>query len=84
MASGSFTGDSGLTDARNSTPEPQMDPLHSQMQRELEFLIQENVEQVLQYHLTHRPINTAKNYYPKQKEWQVYNIFPFYIVEYPG
>ncbi len=47
------------------------DLVEAQMRRELELLIDENVNRVLEYHLTHRPSNTAKNYIPKQREWKV-------------
>lgn len=33
--------------------------------------VQQALDEVLEYHRTHRPKNTAKNYDPKQKEWKV-------------
>ena len=33
--------------------------------------IQRALDEVLEYHRTHRPKNTAKNYEPKQREWKV-------------
>ena len=41
---------------------PIEDPVDAQLRRELELLVQENLNQVLEYHLTHRPSNTVKNY----------------------
>jgi hypothetical protein len=51
---------------------PTGDPVEAQLSRELELLVQENLNQVLEYHLTHRPSNTIKNYLPKQKEWKAW------------
>jgi len=39
--------------------------------RQIETRIQATVNDVLEYHRTHRPANTTKNYLPKQREWQV-------------
>ena len=50
---------------------PTGDPVEAQLRRELELLVQKNLNRVLEYHLTHRPANIAKNYLPKQKEWKV-------------
>ena len=36
-----------------------------------DIAIQQALDEVLEYHRTHRPKNTAKNYEPKQKEWKV-------------
>ena len=36
-----------------------------------DIAIQQALDEVLEYHRTHRPKNTAKNYKPKQKEWKV-------------
>jgi hypothetical protein len=36
-----------------------------------DLAIQEALDEVLEYHCTHRPKNTARNYGPKQKEWKV-------------
>lgn len=36
-----------------------------------DLAIQEAIDEVLEYHRTHRPKNTARNYGPKQKEWRV-------------
>ena len=41
--------------------------------------VQQAIDEVLEYHRTHRPKNTTKNYLPKQREWKVsYN--PLYLV----
>jgi hypothetical protein len=36
-----------------------------------DLAVQEALDEVLEYHRTHRPKNTARNYGPKQKEWKV-------------
>jgi hypothetical protein len=36
-----------------------------------DIAIQQALDEVLEYHRTHRPKNTAKNYGPKQREWKV-------------
>jgi len=36
-----------------------------------DIAIQQALDEVLEYHRTHRPKNTAKNYEPKQREWKV-------------
>jgi hypothetical protein len=33
--------------------------------------IEKCVDEVLRWHLVERPLNTTKNYVPKQKEWKV-------------
>ena len=49
-----------------SQPEPDPEP-----DRAEDIAIQQALDEVLEYHRTHRPKNTAKNYEPKQKEWKV-------------
>jgi hypothetical protein len=39
--------------------------------RAKDITIQQALDKVLEYHRTHRPKNTAKNYKPKQREWKV-------------
>ncbi|HEY6410422.1 MAG TPA: hypothetical protein VIY29_23465 [Ktedonobacteraceae bacterium] len=39
--------------------------------RAMQQRIQQAIDATLEYHRTHRPVNTARNYAPKQKEWQV-------------
>jgi hypothetical protein len=36
-----------------------------------DLAIQKAIDEVLEYHLTHRPRNTIRNYEPKQAEWRV-------------
>jgi hypothetical protein len=36
-----------------------------------DLAVQEALDEVLEYHRTHRPKNTARNYGPKQQEWKV-------------
>src|ERR1700709_2233991 len=45
-------------------PEPELD-------RAEDIAIQQALDEVLEYHRTHRPKNTTKNYEPKQREWKV-------------
>jgi hypothetical protein len=47
-----------------TTPTPEPD-------RAEDIAIQHALDEVLEYHRTHRPKNTAKNYEPKQREWKV-------------
>jgi hypothetical protein len=50
------------------TPEPTPAP---EPDRAEDVAIQHALDEVLEYHRTHRPKNTAKNYEPKQREWKV-------------
>jgi hypothetical protein len=52
--------------AREPEPEPEPEP-----DRAEDVAIQQALDEVLEYHRTHRPKNTAKNYEPKQREWKV-------------
>jgi hypothetical protein len=47
-------------------PEPRPEP-----DRAEDIAIQQALDEVLEYHRTHRPKNTTKNYEPKQREWKV-------------
>ena len=49
-------------------PAPAVAPLAP---RPEDLAVQEALDEVLEYHRTHRPKNTARNYGPKQKEWKV-------------
>jgi hypothetical protein len=51
-------------------PEPEPEP-----DRAEDVAIQQALDEVLEYHRTHRPKNTTKNYEPKQREWRVSPIF---------
>ena len=53
--------------ARTAPPAP---PAPAPIRAE-DMAIQEALDEVLEYHRTHRPKNTAKNYEPKQREWKV-------------
>lgn len=55
------------TAVRLPTPPPPPAPVP----RPEDLAIQEAIDEVLEYHRTHRPKNTARNYEPKQKEWKV-------------
>ena len=48
--------------ALNSKPEPEPEP---EPDRAEDIAIQQALDEVLEYHRTHRPKNTAKNYEPK-------------------
>jgi hypothetical protein len=53
-------------------PEPEPAPaLAPEPDRAEDIAIQQALDEVLEYHRTHRPKNTAKNYEPKQREWKV-------------
>ena len=41
------------------------------LSQEVEARIEAAIGETLEYHRTHRPPNTARNYGPKQKEWTV-------------
>jgi hypothetical protein len=45
--------------------------LEPEPDRAEDIAIQQALDEVLEYHRTYRPKNTAKNYEPKQKEWKV-------------
>ena len=60
-----------LTPEPGPRPEPEPD-------RAEDIAIQYALDEVLEYHRTHRPKNTAKNYEPKQREWKV-SIWPSYL-----
>jgi hypothetical protein len=47
------------------TPEPEPEP---EPDRAKDIAIQRALDEVLEYHRTHWPKNTAKNYEPKQRE----------------
>lgn len=38
---------------------------------EIDARIEAAIDETLEYHRTHRPANTARNYAPKQREWKV-------------
>src|ERR1700733_10769951 len=42
-----------------------------ELDRAEDIAIQQALDEVLEYHRTHRPKNTTKNYEPKQREWKV-------------
>ena len=41
------------------------------LSQELEARIEAAIDETLEYHRTHQPPNTARNYAPKQQEWKV-------------
>ena len=58
-------------------PAPQPDPnSEPESDRAEDIAIQQALDEVLEYHRTHRPKNTAKNYEPKQREWKVGACWP--------
>jgi hypothetical protein len=60
------------TAARAPTPGPAPAPIpEPELDRAEDIAIQQALDEVLEYHRTHRPKNTAKNYEPKQREWKV-------------
>jgi hypothetical protein len=50
------------------TPEPTPLTPTPEPDRAEDVAIQHTLDEVLEYHRTHRPKNTAKNYKPKQRE----------------
>ena len=55
--------------ARDPTPKaPPAAPLTQELQARIEVARDETLE----YHRTHRPPNTARNYAPKQREWKAW------------
>jgi len=52
-------------------PRPEPGPEPPEPDRSEDVAIQQALDEVLEYHRTHRPRNTAKNYEPKQREWKV-------------
>jgi hypothetical protein len=56
------------TPAPAPAPAPAPEPEHDRAE---DIAVQQALDEVLEYHRTHRPKNTAKNYEPKQKEWKV-------------
>jgi hypothetical protein len=62
--------------SRALAPEPEPSPAPApapalEPDRAEDIAIQQALDEVLEYHRTHRPKNTAKNYEPKQREWKV-------------
>lgn len=60
------------TPARASASVPVSAPVSAQEPTENDLLAEKVLLDVPEYHRTHRPKNTTKNYAPKQKEWQVF------------
>src|ERR1700729_4246317 len=54
-----------------TTPTPEPTTPTPEPDRAEDIAIQHALDEVLEYHRTHRPKNTAKNYEPKQREWKV-------------
>ena len=53
-----------------TTPTPEPTTPTPEPDRAEDIAIQHALDEVLEYHRTHRPKNTAKNYEPKQREWK--------------
>jgi hypothetical protein len=51
-----------------------------QTQRDEDLAVQRAIDEVLEYHRTHRPKNTTKNYEPKQREWKASILFSFWTL----
>jgi hypothetical protein len=54
-----------LLPTASRAPAPTLEP---EPDRAEDIAIQQALDEVLEYHRTHRPKNTAKNYKPKQRE----------------
>ena len=71
---GSARAARGLLTPLVPIPDEPMDPgptAEALQSRELEARIEAAIDETLEYHCTHRPPNTARNYAPKQQEWKV-------------
>jgi len=64
-------GQAGPTTPVTIGCEPSATPAGPPDPREIDLRVQKAIDEVLEYHQTHRPKNTSKNYLPKQKEWMV-------------
>ena len=63
----SFLGPSVVSSVAPPDQPPQV-PLTQELQARIEAARDETLE----YHRTHRPLNTARNYAPKQREWKAW------------
>ena len=55
-----------------------MEDLELDDAKALGLRIEKCVDEVLRSHLVERPLNTTKNYLPKQKEWKVNQAPPLF------
>jgi hypothetical protein len=53
-------------------PELALPPTAPSLTQELQARIEAARDETLEYHRTHRPANTARNYAPKQREWKAW------------
>ena len=58
--------------AAPAAPTVTVAPAAASLTQELEARIQVARDEILEYHCTHRPPNTARSYAPKQKEWRAW------------
>jgi hypothetical protein len=68
---GSARATRSLLKPRPSTLDNPDDAPGAPLSQEVEARIEAAIDETLEYHRTHRPPNTARNYAPKQKEWTV-------------
>ena len=55
----------------SQAPAPPLPAVPPAAPRQEDLAIQQAMDEVLEYHRTHRPKNTTRNYSPKQREWRV-------------
>ena len=63
---------SPLAPVRETVGAAPIDPEEAIKSRVTEARIQAAIDETLEYHRTHRPLNTKRNYGPKQEEWKAW------------
>lgn len=61
----------GLLQPHVAPPKDHSTTMEALSSQDLEARIEAAIDETLEYHRTHRPPNTARNYAPKQQEWKV-------------
>src|SRR5271155_85190 len=72
---GARTARDFLTPTTAPTTAPTLAPIGppaAPLTQELQARIEAARDETLEYHRTHRPANTARNYAPKQREWKAW------------
>jgi len=59
-----------LTPLAALNPASLKDPPVASLSQDLQARIDAARDEILEYHRTHRPPNTARNYAPSQREWK--------------
>src|SRR5258708_30992319 len=71
LVQGARTARDFLSSTTTQAPTPVLPPAVP-LTQELQARIEAARDETLEYHRTHRPPNTARNYAPKQKEWKAW------------